>query len=231
MFKAFTILIVEDEAPIRQMLSFALTRAGYKIMEASSISEAWSCLNVQKPSLILLDWMLPDTTGVAFLSKLRKHEQYSTLPVIMLTARAEESSKLRGFDVGADDYVTKPFSPKELLARINVLLRRSSHFNQSEERVSAGGIVLNISAHQLTINGVELKIGPLEFKLLAYLMTHPNKVLSRSILLSNVWDARKEISERTVDVHIRRVRSILEASKHDHHIQSIRGVGYKFIKE
>ena len=132
--------------------------------------------------------------------------------------------------MGADDYVTKPFSPKELLARINVLLRRSSHFNQSEERVSAGGIVLNISAHQLTINGVELKIGPLEFKLLAYLMTHPNKVLSRSILLSNVWMREKKLVNETVDVHIRRVRSILEASKHDHHIQSIRGVGYKLLR-
>ena len=226
-----TILIVEDEAPIRSMLSFALKRAGYETKGVSSVEEAWNVLGDRLPKLILLDWMLPDQTGVTFLSKLRQLEAYKNIPVIMLTARADESSKLRGFEAGADDYVTKPFSPKELLARMNALLKRSQQVDKAEAILTVGSITLNLENHELCCDGKIIKIGGLEFKLLTYLMKHPNKALSRSVLLSKVWKAEKEVSERTVDVHIRRVRSVLEPLGYGNLILSIRGIGYKLVKE
>jgi two-component system, OmpR family, phosphate regulon response regulator PhoB len=229
-----TILVVEDELPIRGMLVFALQRNGYETLEASDTNEAWVHLRSASISMILLDWMLPGVTGVEFLSQVKALPTYKDIPVIMLTARAEERNKLRGFDVGADDYVTKPFSPKELLARINVHLKRSIKTSDLEssmekESVSSGGIELNVAAHELYINGEEVKVRPLEFKLLRFFMENPNKVHSRTSLLMNIWGLEKDVSERTVDVHIRRLRELLTPSGYSRYFSSVRSAGYKFV--
>ncbi|MCF6764172.1 response regulator [Thiotrichales bacterium 19S3-7] len=233
-----TILIVEDELPIRQMVSFALRRSGFKPVEAATIAEANEILTCQTVQLILLDCMMPDKSGINWLTKLKKNPSFQ-LPVIMLTARAEEANKIRAFDAGADDYITKPFSPKELLARINAVLRRS-YQNMSiientippkSEPLTADGIVLDIDNHRLILNGKKTKIGPLEFKLLHYLMRHPDKALSREKLLDKVWGDQADVLERTVDVHIRRVRKILERENLEYLIESVRGIGYRFNAE
>ncbi|TNF66290.1 MAG: response regulator [Gammaproteobacteria bacterium] len=231
-----SILVVEDEAPIRQMVSFALKRCGFNPIEASTIAEANEILTQQSIQLILLDCMMPDKSGINWLTKLKKKPSFQ-LPVIMLTARAEESNKIRAFDAGADDYITKPFSPKELLARINAVLRRSYRLDNLTEnneipaksqQLIAGGIILDVDNHRLTLNGKKTKIGPLEFKLLHYLMRHPDKALSREKLLDKVWGDQADVLERTVDVHIRRVRKILEAENLEYLIESVRGIGYRF---
>lgn len=228
------ILVVEDEIPIRGMLVFALQRNGYKTLEASDADEAWVHLKSGTVSMILLDWMLPGVTGVEFLSQIKALPIYKDIPVIMLTARAEERNKLRGFSVGADDYVTKPFSPKELLARINVHLKKCAKEGElgryvEKESLSCGGIQLNIAAHELYIDGKEVKVRPLEFKLLRFFMENPNKVHSRASLLINIWGLEKDVSERTVDVHIRRLRELLAPSGYSCYLSSVRGAGYKFM--
>lgn len=234
---SISILVVEDEAPIRQMVTFALKRANFYPLEAATILEADHLLRQNTIHLILLDCMMPDQSGINWLTKLKKNPNFN-LPVIMLTARAEESNKIRAFSAGVDDYITKPFSPKELLARIHAVLRRSypSEINkdlekktESHEVLSVSGITLDIDNHHLLLHGKKTKIGPLEFKLLHYLMRHPEKALSREKLLDNVWGDQADVLERTVDVHIRRVRKILEAEKLDYLIESIRGIGYRFI--
>ena len=229
------ILIIEDEPPIRRMLAFSLSRSGFASRETETVAGAWQELTRKRPDLLILDWMLPDKTGINFLTKLRNNPHYENLPVIMLTARAEESSKLRGLDAGADDYITKPFSPRELIARIKTVLKRYPPAEDSTPRepepLVRGELELNQSEHTLKIAGQAVRIGPLEFKLLYYLAQTPNKVYSREHLLDKVWGQKSHISDRTVDVHIRRVRKVLENNGYANWIQSIRGVGYKFTME
>lgn len=226
------ILVVEDELPIRQMLTFALTRQGYKTFEAATIKEANDVIQKERIHLILLDCMIPDKSGINWLTEIKKIPPFHQLPVIMLTARAEETNKIRAFDAGADDYITKPFSPKELLARIQAVIRRSypelGESNPAKANISYPNITLDIENHRLLLRGKKTKIGPLEFKLLHYLMRHPEKALSREKLLDKVWGDQAEVMERTVDVHIRRVRKILEKENLENLIESVRAVGYRF---
>lgn len=221
------ILIVEDEKPIRDMIAFGLRRAGFEVLEAEDCSTARSRVADRLPDLMLIDWMLPDQSGLELTRALKKDESTREVPVIMLTARAEEEDKVRGLDGGADDYVTKPFSPRELLARIKAVLRRSGG-GTGDEDISADGLVLNPASHRVSADGRDLSLGPTEFRLLHFFMTHPERVYSRSQLLDRVWGGNVYVEERTVDVHIRRLRKALEPCDYDRFVQTVRGAGYRF---
>lgn len=221
------ILVVEDEAAIREMIVFALEEAGFSTVEAADSAGAWRMLSENIPHLILLDWMLPDLSGIDILRRLRREEATRALPVIMLTARSEEIDRVRGLEVGADDYISKPFSVRELLARIQAVLRRTTPESTSEV-ISVEGLVLDPSNHRVTARDATLKMGPTEFRLLHFLMTHPERVYTRSQLLDRVWGANVVVEERTVDVHIRRLRKSLEREGLAHLIQTVRGAGYRF---
>jgi len=227
------ILVVEDEAAIREMLSFTLERAGFRVTEAGDTREATEKLNADLPDLVLLDWMLPGISGVEFARRLRGEERTRDLPVIMLTARGEEESKLRGFEVGVDDYVTKPFSTHELVARIRAVLRRSSaeKTTEAEEVIEIEGMTLDTVGHRVSINGQLVNLGPTEFRLLHFFMAHAERVYSRDQLLDQVWGSQVYIEDRTVDVHIRRLRKALEPYGFDRYIQTVRGAGYRFSKQ
>jgi two-component system phosphate regulon response regulator PhoB len=220
------ILIVEDEKPIRDMVAFGLRRGGFEIAEAQDCAEARARIADHFPDLALIDWMLPDMSGLEFTRWLKKNEATRELPVIMLTARAEEEDKVRGLEGGADDYVTKPFSPRELMARINAVLRRSG--GAPEELVQAEGLELDPASHRVRADGREVALGPTEFRLLRFFMTHRERVYSRDQLLDRVWGGGVYVEERTVDVHIRRLRKALEAGGYDRYIQTVRGAGYRF---
>jgi len=222
-----TILIVDDEQAIREMVDFALTRAGYRVVGAEDAGSALSVIAQSRPDLILLDWMLPDISGVDLARRLKKEELYQEIPIIMLTARVEEHDKVRGLEVGADDYVTKPFSTRELVARIKAVLRRSSQV-EKDELLSVGQLVIDHSSHRVHVSGNELHLGPTEYRLLHFLMSHPDRVYSRAQLLDRVWGQNTFIEDRTVDVHVRRLRKVLNASGYDHLIQTVRGAGYRF---
>jgi len=221
------ILIVDDEKSIREMVGYALKRAGYEALEAPDGREAQTAITDQLPDLVLMDWMLPDTSGIELVRRLRGDERTRDIPIIMLTARTEEHDRITGLDVGADDYVTKPFSPRELVARIGALLRRASP-HASGEPVAANGLVLHPDSHRVTADGEVVEIGPTEFRLLLFFMTHVERVYSRSQLLDMVWGANVYIEERTVDVHIRRLRKCLSKHGYDSFVQTVRGVGYRF---
>lgn len=221
------ILIVEDEDAIRQMVCLALSQAGYECVEAPDASAAQACIVAAPPDLILLDWMLPNMSGVDYARRLRQEKLTQDIPIIMLTARAEEDDKVQGLDSGADDYITKPFSTRELIARIKALMRRSAP-HQAESTVEADGLALDPVTHRVTARGKGIELGPTEFRLLHFFMTHPERVHSRERLLNTVWGENVYIEERTVDVHIRRLRKALNASGHDHLIQTVRGTGYRF---
>jgi two-component system phosphate regulon response regulator PhoB len=220
------ILVVEDEKPIRDMVAFGLRRGGFEVLEAEDCAEARARMADRFPDLALVDWMLPDMSGLEFTRWLKKSRATRDLPVIMLTARAEEEDKVRGLEGGADDYVTKPFSPKELLARINAVLRRSG--NGTDEVVEADGLQLDAASHRVRAAGSEVSLGPTEFRLLRFFMTHRERVYSRDQLLDRVWGGNVYVEERTVDVHIRRLRKALEAGGYDRFIQTVRGAGYRF---
>jgi len=220
------ILIVEDEQPIREMINFHLSRAGYEVLEASSGRQARQLLADEQPDLVLIDWMLPDISGLELTRMLKRDEEYNELAIIMLTARAAERDKISGLEGGADDYVTKPFSPRELIARIQAVLRRGG--NSVDESVSAGVLELDTAGHRVLASGKEIKLGPTEYRLLQYLMTHPERVYSRARLLDRVWGANVYVEERTVDVHVRRLRKALSADNADEYIQTVRGAGYRF---
>ena len=222
-----TILIVDDEHAIREMIDFALTRAGYHVVGAEDASSALSAIAQSRPDLILLDWMLPDISGVDLARRLKKEELYREIPIIMLTARVEEQDKVRGLEVGADDYVTKPFSTRELAARIKAVLRRTSAA-EKDELLSVGQLVINPGSHRVHVSGNELHLGPTEYRLLYFLMSHPDRVYSRAQLLDRVWGQNTFIEDRTVDVHVRRLRKVLSESGCDHLIQTVRGAGYRF---
>lgn len=232
MSQDITILVVEDESAIRDMLGYTLERAGFRVIEAGDTREAADRLAESRPDLILLDWMLPGISGVEFAKRLRRDEPTRDLPIIMLTARGEEESKLRGFEVGIDDYVTKPFSTQELVARIRALLRRSvGQEAESPEQIEIDGLNLDMASHRVSVDGQTINLGPTEFRLLHFFMTHAERVYSRDQLLDQIWGSQVYIEDRTVDVHIRRLRKALEPYGFDRHVQTVRGAGYRFSKQ
>jgi two-component system phosphate regulon response regulator PhoB len=221
------ILIVEDEKPIREMIAFGLRRAGFDVLEAEDCKAARARIADKRPDLLLVDWMLPDMSGLELTRSLKRDKETREVPVIMLTARADEQDKVSGLEGGADDYVTKPFSPRELLARINAVLRRTLP-NGTEERIEIGGLVLDGASHRVTAGDETVVLGPTEFRMLSFFMTHPERVYSRNQLLDRVWGGNVYVEERTVDVHIRRLRKALSAFGYDKFIQTVRGAGYRF---
>lgn len=220
------ILVVEDERPIREMIAFGLRRAGFEVREAPDARTGRAEVANRRPDLLLVDWMLPDTSGLEFTRALKRDRETSELPVIMLTARAEEGDKVAGLEGGADDYITKPFSPRELLARINAVLRRSLPA-EGAERIEIEGLVLDQSSQRVSSGDRTVALGPTEYRMLAFFMTHPERVYTREQLLDRVWGGNVYVEERTIDVHIRRLRKALEASGHDRLIQTVRGSGYR----
>jgi two-component system phosphate regulon response regulator PhoB len=221
------ILVVEDEPAIQELLAINLAQAGHNPIRAMSVEQAQLLMRETQPDLILLDWMLPGMSGIEFARRLKADEYCKGIPIIMLTARVEEIDKIRGLEIGADDYVTKPFSPRELNARIKAVLRRRAP-QMTDDPIEAGGLRLDPITHRVTGNGTAIDLGPTEFRLLHYLMSNPERVHSRSQVLDRVWGDRVFVEDRTVDVHIRRLRQALTASGHEDMIQTVRGVGYRF---
>jgi len=220
------LLLVEDERPVREMLKFALADDSYEILEAADASEGLALLKGNRPDLILLDWMLPGMSGVDFAKRVRRDAANRDIPIILLTARSEEDDKVKGLQ-DADDYITKPFSTRELKARIQAVLRRVLPGDHSDI-IQAGGLSLDPVAHRVTVHGGPVALGPTEFRLLNFFMSHPERVYSREQLLDNVWGQNVYVEERTVDVHIRRLRKALEPHGYDRNIQTVRAVGYRF---
>ena len=218
-----TVLIVEDEPAIIELVTFSLREAGWNVCSVQNVAAAWEFIQKRAPQLILLDWMLPDQTGLRLLSRIRSDRDFKDIPVIMLTAKSMEEDKLAGLDTGADDYVTKPFSPKELLARARALLRRKSP-EHAQETMTAGAVTLDPASFTVEIDKQKIDIGHAEFKLLKFLMAHRERVFSRSQLLDKVWGDHVAIEERTVDVHVLRLRKALKGS--EHLIKTVRSVGY-----
>jgi two-component system phosphate regulon response regulator PhoB len=221
------ILIVEDEKPIRDMIAFGLRRAGFDVREAEDCTAARTSIADQRPDLLLVDWMLPDQSGLELTRTIKRNKDTEDLPVIMLTARADEHDKVTGLEGGADDYITKPFSPRELLARIQALLRRSSP-TAAGEAIEVGALKLDPASHRVMAGEQPVSLGPTEYRLLQFFMEHPERVYSRSQLLDRVWGGNVYVEERTVDVHIRRLRKALEPSGTDSLVQTVRGSGYRF---
>ncbi|MDE0452527.1 MAG: response regulator [Gammaproteobacteria bacterium] len=226
---ADSILLVEDEPEIREMLSFSLVRAGFEVIEADSAETALARLQGTPPKLLIIDWRLPGMSGVDLVRRLRRDPATSELPLIMLTARGEESDKLTGFDAGIDDYVVKPFSPRELIARVKSLLRRAG--NPADGKMAAGPIEVDTRAHRVTVEGTRVAVGPLEFRLLEQLMRWPDRAFDRAQLLDRVWGRNIFVEERTVDVHILRLRKALAPFGADRCIETVRGIGYRFVAE
>jgi two-component system phosphate regulon response regulator PhoB len=224
-----SVLIVDDEAAIREMIRMALEMAEFDCMEAANAQEAHAAIIDRKPDLVLLDWMLPGTSGVELLRRLKREDLTKAVPVIMLTAKGEEDNKIQGLDVGADDYITKPFAPRELMARIKAVLRRSGQLD-NEAAIAIDGLVLDPASHRVFIQQQPVNMGPTEFKLLKFFMTHRERAYSRGQLLDHVWGGNVYVEERTVDVHIRRLRKALQCSAGDYGglIQTVRGTGYRF---
>lgn len=225
-----TILVIEDEPDIQELIAVNLGFAGYDTTRAFSAEQAQQAIAQELPDLILLDWMLPGASGIALAKKLRAQERTRDVPIIMLTAKSAERDKLDGLGAGADDYITKPFSPKELVARIKAVLRRRSP-QLTDDTVAVGTLVLDPASHRVTGRDIALIVGPTEFRLLHFFMTHPDRVFSRSQLLDQVWGDHVFVEERTVDVHIRRLRKALQSSRHDAHIETVRGAGYRFVSK
>ncbi len=222
-----TILIVDDEKPIRDMLRIALEMADYNCLEAENAQQAHGMIVDQKPSLILLDWMMPGTSGIELARRLKRDELTRAIPVIMLTAKGEEDHKIQGLDIGADDYISKPFSPRELVARLKAVLRRT-YPDDDKQEITVAGLHLDASSQRVSINGQPADMGPTEYRLLAFFMSHQERAYSRGQLLDHVWGGNVYVEERTVDVHIRRLRKALSLDDHDRFIQTVRGTGYRF---
>ena len=221
------ILVVEDEPAIQELLALNLTQAGHNAIRALSVEQAQMLMREALPDLIILDWMLPGMSGIEFARRLKSDEFSKAIPIIMLTARGDETDKIRGLEVGADDYITKPFSPRELNARIKAVLRRRAP-QMTDDPIEVSGLRLDPTTHRVSGNGSALDLGPTEFRLLHYLMSNPERVHSRSQVLDRVWGDRVFVEDRTVDVHIRRLRRALSESGHEEMIQTVRGVGYRF---
>ena len=221
------ILVVEDDRAIRDMLNFVLAQHRFNIIESNDAESAQQRILQKPPNLILLDWMLPGQSGIDFAQQLRADPNTRDIPIIMITAKGEEIDKVSGLNSGADDYITKPFSPRELIARIKAVLRRGAHTDE-QEVVAISGLTLNRSLHQVKAHGHPLDLGPTEFKLLHFLMQHPERVYGRDQLLDRVWGRDVFVEERTVDVCVRRLRKTLEPHGFDNFVETIRGVGYRF---
>jgi two-component system phosphate regulon response regulator PhoB len=224
---AATILVVEDEPAIQELIAYNLKQAGHQTLRADNAEQALNLVSNALPDLVLLDWMLPGLSGIEFARRLRADKRTRTVPIIMLTARSDEQDKLAGLDGGADDYITKPFSPRELMARIKAVLRRRAP-EMTDDVVQAGGLKLDPASHRVTGHGKPVELGPTEFRLLHFLMTHAERVHSRTQLLDQVWGDHVFVEERTVDVHIRRLRKALEPTELDRLVQTVRGTGYRF---
>jgi len=224
------ILIVDDEPAIRDMLAFALQRAGMTARTAEDAEQALHAITDKRPDILLLDWMMPGISGLDLARRLRREDFTRELPIIMLTARTAEDDRVHGLDSGADDYIIKPFSPRELIARVKALLRRSSH-TDAEGRIISGDIILDSESHMVKVNGDTVSMGPTEYRLLEFFMSHAGKAYNRTQLLDNVWGANVYVEERTVDVHIRRLRKALAGHGVSHYIQTIRGHGYRFTAD
>lgn len=222
-----TILVIEDEPAIQELIAVNLSFAGHKVLRAYDAEQAQTLIRAELPDLILLDWMLPGASGITLAKKLRSDERTRQVPVIMLTAKGAEADKIEGLEAGADDYITKPFSPKELLARIKAVLRRRAP-QLTDDLIEIGSLRLDPTTHRVTGAEKTLTIGPTEFRLLHFFMTHTERVFSRAQLLDKVWGDHVFVEERTVDVHIRRLRKALEPTHHDAHIETVRGAGYRF---
>lgn len=222
-----TILVVEDEPSIQELIAINLKHAGFLVMCAASAEEADQVIRNALPDLVVLDWMLPGQSGVTLAKKIRADERTREMPIIMLTARAHEEDKVQGLDAGADDYVTKPFSPKELVSRVRAVLRRRAP-HLANDVVEVGNLSLNPATHRVLVAGQPIELGPTEFRLLFFFMTHAERVYTRAQLLDKVWGDHVFIEERTVDVHIRRLRAALESSGHDQRVETVRGAGYCF---
>ena len=220
------LLIIEDEPDLRELLSFTLSREGYDVMEAETAETALQMLDSKLPDLAIVDWMLPGMDGIELVKRLRRDDVTEDLPIIMLTARGEEPDKLKSFDVGIDDYITKPFSPRELLARIKALLKRSG--TPENNLLESNGIQLDLNSHRVTINGQEIHTGPTEYRLLELLVRNRDRVFNRNQLLDRVWGRGVYVEERTVDVHILRLRKLLKPFGLDRAVQTVRSVGYRF---
>ena len=221
------ILIVEDEADIQELIAYNLERAGHRALRATSAEQAVELVREALPDLVIIDWMLPGMSGIELARLLKANKRTESVPLIMVTARSAEQDKLTGLEIGADDYMTKPFSPRELIARVKAVLRRRAP-QATDDSVEVDGLKLDPASHRVSANADALELGPTEFRLLHFFMTHPDRVYSRAQLLDQVWGDHVFVEERTVDVHIRRLRKALEASGHDRFIQTVRSAGYRF---
>ena len=229
---ATTILVVEDDVAIRDMLCFSLRHSGFECESVGDAEKGLEWLKNQQPELILLDWMLPGIDGIEFIRRLRAVESWASIPVIMLTAKGESEDMVKGLSVGADDYINKPFSPPELMARIKAVMRRCNLSETGEnQKIDIAGLVLDTKSHRVTVDEQRIDLGPTEFRLLHFFMRNPERAYSRGQLLDHVWGDTVYIEERTVDVHIRRLRKALEPSGHDNLVQTVRGVGYRFAED
>ncbi len=221
-----SILIVEDEPAIQELVSYTCTSNGYQVRAASSVSAAWEAIRAQLPDLILLDWMLPDRSGIELLRELRAQERTRQVPIIMLTAKGSEADRVSGLDAGADDYIVKPFSPRELASRLRAVFRRRSP-QHGGEPLEYGPLSIDPARHEVRVNNQAITLGLAEFKLLKFLVSHPERVYSRAQLLDKVWGDHVYIEERTVDVHVLRLRKALMAQDAQHLVQTVRGLGYR----
>lgn len=224
-----TILVVEDEEDIQELIAYNLEKAGHVAVRAGSAERALEIVRAELPHLIVIDWMLPGLSGIELARRLRASPRTGAVPLIMVSARSAEADKLAGLDVGADDYMTKPFSPRELNARVRAVLRRRAP-QATHDPVQVDGLTLDPASHRVSARDATLALGPTEFRLLHFFMTHPDRVYTRAQLLDHVWGDHVFLEERTVDVHIRRLRQALEASGHDRLIQTVRSAGYRFSK-
>ena len=222
-----TILVVDDEPDIREVMRFALEGSEFRVMEAGHADDARKLLSQESPDLILLDWMLPGRSGLELAQQLKQSPKTKALPIIMVSARGEEEDRVKGLDTGADDYIAKPFSPREMVARVKAVLRRAKQEGQTEE-VEIGGLRIDNLSHRVTAEGQPVEVAPTEYRLLHFFMTHADRAFSRSQLLDQVWGDQVYVEERTVDVHVRRLRKALEPTGHDNLLQTVRGVGYRF---
>lgn len=225
-----TLLVVEDEAAIREMLRFALERADFRVAQAASASEARVRIAEQVPDLVLLDWMMPGTSGVELARELKGSPMTKDIPIIMVTARSGEEDKVRGLNIGCDDYVSKPFSMPELVARIGAVLRRATP-GGAEEKLAVGDLEVDAASQRVSARGEPVRLGPTEYRLLHFFISHPERVYTREQVLDRVWGQSVYVEERTVDVHIRRLRKALEPFGFDHMIQTVRGTGYRFSEK
>jgi two-component system phosphate regulon response regulator PhoB len=222
-----TILVVDDEPDIREVIRFALENAEFQVIEAGHADEARRLLGQGNPDLILLDWMLPGRSGLELAQQLKQSSKTRNVPIIMVSARGEEEDRVKGLDTGADDYIAKPFSPREMVARVNAVLRRT-RADDLEDEVEIAGLRIDNVSHRVSVDSRQVDIAPTEYRLLYFFMTHADRAYSRSQLLDQVWGDQVYVEERTVDVHVRRLRKALEPTGHDRLLQTVRGVGYRF---